>query len=115
LAYTGDRRGTVAWLAATYRWWQKPWNKHDSHLVIKHGDLQNQNPLVQWMATKKMRVVDDILRGAGVKRSEAASKHFRSIKALVNATEKEWREVPGFGKKLAADFVAEVEREENGL
>ena len=112
LAYTGNRRGTAAWLAATHRWWSKAWNKHESHLVVRSKELENENPLIEWVATTKMRVVAALAKGIGVHRAEAASRHFLSVKAMMLAGAKEWQKVEGIGKKLAAELVAAIEREE---
>lgn len=116
VAYTADRRSTVGFLAAEYQWWRAKYEGHQSHLALRQKDLESENSMVEFEAefqsTRKMKVVADILRGVGIKRALAASRAFRSIRAMVNATVKDWMQVDGFGEKLAKQFVAEVEKEE---
>jgi ERCC4-type nuclease len=115
IAYTADRRSTVGFLAAEHQWWHAKYESHESHVALRQKELQAENSMVEYEtefeATRKMKVVASILRFVGVKRALAAARHFKSIKAMVNAPASEWLKIEGFGKKLAEQFVSEVEKE----
>jgi ERCC4-type nuclease len=107
-AFTPDRRSTAAWIASLYHSWAKPWDSHKSLARIHHTISDNPNPLELFSATTKMKVADDLIKGIGWERARAAAKHFPSVRAMVNADEKEWQQVDGIGRKLAAAIVASV-------
>lgn len=108
VATTPDRRSTAAWIASLFRSWAKPWEAHKSLARIHHTISDNPNPLELFSATTKMKVADDLIKGIGWERARAAASHFPSVRAMVNATEREWLAVDGIGKKLAAAIVASV-------
>lgn len=109
IAQTADRRGTVAWIASLYSNWSKPWSSHKSLRGRLHKPMENA--LAELDATPPMRVAGALARGIGWEKAEAAAKHFRSIRRMVNASLADWQEVVGIGKKLAAEAVATAERE----
>lgn len=110
-AYTPDRRSTAAWIASLYHSWARPWDSHRSLARIHHTMGENPNPLELFSATTKMKVADDLIKGIGWERARAAARHFPSVRAMVNADEKQWQQVDGIGKKLAAAIVASVSEE----
>lgn len=116
IAFSGDRTGTAAWLAAQWKWWGAAWESHDSHIAMYTKDLVDENPLVEFEATSKMYVANAILRnrggGIGIRKAKAASSRFDSIKTMINAPREEWEQIEGIGEVLAAKMVAEIERKE---
>ena len=89
---------TARMVEVLYEWWSKPWETHKSHLQhysnIQTALLRPDKPSwpVQFAAN---------LPGFGWDRAIKAEKHFKSVPAMICASEKEWREVKGFGKVLA--------------
>lgn len=45
------------------------------------------------------------------RRAQAVAGHFRTVRDMANATEKEWEEVPGIGKKTAEAAVRAITEE----
>lgn len=113
IAQTADRRGTAAWIASLYSNWQKPWESHKTLLgrLQKPMEAGPNNALAELEATPPMGVAGNLARGIGWEKATAAAKHFRSIRRMVNAGPADWLQVPGIGKKLAAEAVATAERE----
>ena len=52
-----------------------------------------------------------ILPGVGNNRSKVVESYFKSLKAMVNATEDEWLQIDGIGKTIARNVVEEMNRE----
>lgn len=48
------------------------------------------------------------LSGIGWSRSRDAASYFGSVFKMVNATEEEWQEIPGIGKKIARQTVQDI-------
>lgn len=101
---TGTKRETCELVRAQYEWWtEKAWEDHRSHLKFSVGDtgavqlvkLDPTNPqhLVRLMAKE--------LKGVGWDRAMAVAGQFKTVRAMVNAVEKEWVTIPGIGKTLA--------------
>ena len=55
-----------------------------------------------------VRRVAKELTGVGWDRSGEIARHFRTVRQMVNATEEEWRQIPGIGKKLARSVFREL-------
>ena len=107
--WSPDRRSTALWLAELETWWQQPWESHRSHLGMHHKTLVgSDNPLEDFEVTRKMKVAAAMMNGIGFEKAKAASDHFPSVESMLLAKEKDWLAVPGWGKKLARDFVNAV-------
>lgn len=108
--FTPDRRGTVAWLAGCFHWWtEKTYEEHRSHegLYFKPmvpGDNSDIMDPITDQTMRRMLVAQGIMRGVGYEKAKAAAERFRSVEQMYWADEVEWRNVPGFGKKLAAQM-----------
>lgn len=115
VAHTRDRRSTAQWLAALWSNWQKSWEEHNAFFGLRLKDVQAEedDPLAPYIVRidRKMKVAASLAEKVGLERARAASAHFKSVRAMVNADEAEWRTIDGFGKKLAALIVAEVTKE----
>jgi len=107
---TRDTEETVAEVARLYRWWQKPWDAHQSHHVGSKGGPVLEGQLLRdpWFNRDRyfVEAVAYQVPGLGPKRAVAAAKHFRSVRRMAWAPEKEWTKVPGVGKVLAAQARA---------
>jgi len=90
------------WLLGLYRWWQKDWSEHKSHLRF-----QTNVPMGQSIGLKKPTLLRRILQqlpGVGWERAKTMESHFTSILDLVLADEKELQAIPGIGKKMAKNI-----------
>lgn len=97
-------REAAAVVQSLFSWWGKDWEGHHSHLALQEdppwGLLRKPN-LLRKMAAQ--------LPGVGWTRSAAVASHFDSVLEMVNAGEKEWRQIEGIGKKTAATVIASLE------
>jgi ERCC4-type nuclease len=117
LIQTADRLGTAAWISALYAWWNsKSFEEHRGHLGLHKKSLQRigseDDPVGAFVATRKMKVCAQITNGIGFEKAYAVSKHFPSIKRMINAPVEEWEKIEGIGPVLAARLVAAIEKEE---
>lgn len=107
---TRNTEETVAEIARLYRWWQKPWDAHQSHHVGSKGGpvIEGQMLRDPWFNRDRyfVEAVAYQVPGLGPKRAIAAAKHFRSVRKMAWAPEKEWAKIPGVGKVLAAQARA---------
>ena len=99
---TTDIHDTVAWLVALHRWWERPWDEHRSHECIYEPQAVSYKPV------STLRRVANALPGVGLDKSVAVERHFKSIRQLACADEREWQKVPGIGKKLSSNLVKEL-------
>ena len=102
-----DEEQAAAWLAVLERWWDKPWGKHRAfHKFNRAGD-QSVIPDIAPDVLQRMRIAAD-LPGVGWERALAAAVSFPSVKSMINATEREWCDVPGIGKVIAKQIIRAV-------
>jgi ERCC4-type nuclease len=110
LAFTADRRGTAAWLAALHHWWtSKAYEEHRAHRGMHLKPLA-ADPLSAWDPEKQAELdraytATTLCTGIGEEKALAAARHFKSKRAMLNAPASEWEKVPGFGPKLARRVV----------
>lgn len=99
-------RQAARWLAALYRYWTKPYEEHRFTRTFSAAPRFPQ-VIAGVTATERDRAqrVFDRYPGLGMERALAAAKHFPSVRAMANAGEREWQEVPGIGKVIAAAVV----------
>lgn len=93
----------ATWIHTLYSWWTTKggWDGHKSHLAINEtsrGQFFDRALLVR---PTILRMVAKELPGVGYEKSQAVAAHFGNVHRLVNATEKELREVEGIGPGLA--------------
>jgi ERCC4-type nuclease len=111
---TRDRAESVAWLRAMYWWWtSKDFEEHRAHLDWYTPPYTPDNPLDVAEPGIVQKVAAALLaQGATVdvnaERAKAAAAHFTSVRAMVGADEKQWREVVGVGAKIARRVVDAV-------
>jgi ERCC4-type nuclease len=111
---TGTKFETVALLASLAEWYEKRWSDHKSVYVVDENDpdyaILDERTFKRQLAAQ--------LPGVGWERSRAVSKAFRSVAAMMNATEAEWRaalEIKDKRSKTAAKIVEWIHREEEAV
>lgn len=82
-------------------WNDKSYNKHKAG----HGRSDTHVEIRPWSV--KRRIAND-LPGIGQDKSAAVDKHFATIEEMMNATAKQWAEIPGIGKGIAERIVREI-------
>ena len=101
-----NERDAARWLGVLYESWTKPYDEHKFTRVFKDVTrFPQQIPGVTPAELERAKRVADRYPGLGVERALAAAKHFASVQAMANASEEEWRQVPGVGKVIAAAVV----------
>ena len=101
---TRDVKQTAAVIQALYSFFQKPIDDHNS-LKQFYTERPPQVALVRPGLVKR---VAKELDGIGWTRASAVAEHFNSVQSMINATESEWRLIPGIGKKVAKSVVLSV-------
>lgn len=113
ISHTNDQQATADEVARIYTLLDKPWDAHRSMKgVVRNAppamSLRGVGPVEQWM-----RETAERLPGIGWDRARAIAAHFDSGMSMWMASEQEWLEVEGIGKKLARDIYARI-REHKG-
>lgn len=96
---TADEEETAAAICNRYLWWAKPWESHSAMKMIYAPEgtrRSGHKPTMRREATLAEKVAAQ-LPGVDAKAVQVAA-HFKSVAAMVNATEKEWIQVEGIGK-----------------
>jgi len=105
--YSKDKMETVHIIVSIYRWWQKEWKDHSSHLA------RNKIPIkVSLVRPSMVRRMAAELPGVGWGKSAAVAERFPNMVELAGATIKEWSSIPGIGKKLSQKIVKSLKGEE---
>lgn len=104
---TRSLRHTAKLVLDLYNWWSK--KGHTSHLAIHKNRFAGDEEAVLVRPGLVRRVAAEIT-GIGWGKSLEVAKRFQSVKEMVEAGEKEWREIPGIGKTLAKTAVEELTR-----
>ena len=100
--WTGSKVETGKAIDRIYHWWcDKEFDAHRSHLVLKPA-LADKALLIK---PSLCRQVAACLPGVGWVRSGAVALHFKTVHAMVQASEAEWQTVDGIGKTMAQRIV----------
>ena len=99
-------RQAADFILSLYRWWDKGWDEHRSHLAT-----HNTTPDSEIMEASLARRMAKELPGIGWTRSKAVEKAFPSIIRMICANEIEWRQIEGIGPKTAESVVREIRKE----
>ena len=102
---------TAALLSSRYHWWQKRFEDHHAH-----DQIFTRDPLTQLERGKALSysrepgLVEKIAAQlSGIDRKAwDVGRRFKTVEAMVAATEREWMEVPGIGKTIAGQVVKEL-------
>lgn len=98
--HSTSREETAATIVSLASELEKPWDGHKSLKVFNEG----QAPGFAVPSTS-MLVARDLAKGMGWEKAAKAAAHFKTPKAMVNATATEWREVDGIDKVLSERLV----------
>lgn len=102
--HTGSPRETAQFLSLLYDWWQK--DKHKSLQTIYRPKEGGNSIRRESDWEKRMKLTAKGLQpGFGWERVKGIVGEFDSVADMINASEDRWKEIPGIGKKLAADVV----------
>lgn len=100
--HTATPMETVQWANRLYKWWNKGWDKHTSHIGTGCGKLTSScGGMVQLSKPTLMRRIAKELPGIGTKLSGEVGKHFGSVFEMMLASEEDWMKIPGIGKVMA--------------
>jgi ERCC4-type nuclease len=109
LIRTSSDRHTVATVVSMYKYFQVPWESHESFkgfhtppppviISLMPQETDSDEDWQRWIC----RIVAKELPGVGWARSEAVAEDFNTARRMVMADEKRWREIEGIGPKTAA-------------
>jgi ERCC4-type nuclease len=101
VAIVDDYQQAALWIACLYSWWQRGWDDHTSHLQVYDGmrsDLFDRALLSRPSVT---RMIAAQLPNVGRTKSAAVAARFKSVKEMVEASEKDWAGIDGIGKNIA--------------
>ena len=90
----------ATWLTVLENWWSKDWSEHKAFHRFNKSATPGIIPDVSPDMHQRMRIAAE-LPGVGWGKALAAAVTFPSVKAMINATEREWCEVPGIGPVIA--------------
>lgn len=106
VVHTGSNAETGAWISAQHRWYQKEWSEHKSLRVF---DTSQRPSLAE--PSRAAEVAHALADGIGWEKAAAAGMHFKTPRAVVNASREQWLKVKGIGKELAARAVEGADEE----
>jgi hypothetical protein len=100
----------AVWIGCLYRWWSKPWSKHEG---LRKFDQSRAITLQPGMDpdTHLIASVANVIGGLGYKRAMKAAAHFRSVQSMVCASKKDWLEIDGIGPVLADSIVGQLNKQ----
>lgn len=108
--YTRSSRDTVMLIGKVLcGWWSKPYDSHDTFKIIPSSSTEGGflKPEDETLARIR-RVVKALKVGIGWERSKAVADAMGSVHRLVIADSKEWAEIEGIGKTIAAKVRAAI-------
>jgi ERCC4-type nuclease len=104
IRFTRNQSETIRIIRSLYTWWTiKKWEDHRSHMVFDSSAAPAavlHHPLIRRIAKE--------LTGVGWEKSAAVAKHFKTVGAVMSATEKQWQAIEGIGPILSAKIVKEL-------
>jgi ERCC4-type nuclease len=101
--YSNSKTDTVQQIVALYHWWQKPWADHVSHLA--RNKVARETSLVRPGLVRRMAAELPLV---GWGKSKSVEERFSTVVEMVNATEEEWRAIPGVGKKMSKEIYLQL-------
>jgi ERCC4-type nuclease len=120
VSHAYDKESAVAWIAACYKRYRKPWESHKSFRVLNVdqkitksssgslvGDLIAAG--IDADCLQRMKTAAS-LPNVRYERSLAIARRFKSIRAMMVADEEEWGEIDGIGKVIARNVVRVIRR-----
>lgn len=100
--WTRNQKETIRYVSALYRnWTDRDLDEHRSHLAIHAPDLDR----ALHIPVSLKRRIAAVLPHIGYKLSESVDTFFPSIWQMMDASENDWLQIDGIGKKTASDIV----------
>lgn len=120
---TCDQPETVQTLLDIHDLGLKKWDDHDTLKAHNNVNVEELKYRTMPDGSRRMQFQEPTFEekiaiqfdGLGVTRAREVAAHFDCVKAMVNADEAEWREIPGIGKKLAAGIVKAVSAKKEAI
>lgn len=110
VVFSDNRKESIQVVCALYHWWNtKQWDEHSSHLSPNKAHKGPAGEINLIKPSLVRRVAAEI-KGIGWGKSRAVDGHFASVEEMVNASEREWRNIPGIGKGIARDAYEEIRK-----
>ena len=103
---TTDMCETALLIKELEYWWNQPWEKHKSHLMI--NKMMPPSAYLKPGKPSLLRRIAIELPLIGYERVSEVEKHFKSISEMINASEGEWLKIPGIGKITAKSIVEKL-------
>lgn len=114
---TTSIRETANLLISRYQWWQKPWTDHHSHdeIYAPGPEIAPTRGRARFY-TRPPNLVEKIAAQLpGIDRKAwDVGKRFSTVDQMINASEKDWMEIPGIGKGIAGQVWNELHNRSNG-
>jgi len=104
---TSSFTDTLWWLHTAYRWWQKPWARHQSAYALDTVRVPYDPAMVR--APSMTRLIAAQLPGIGWAKSEAVARHFATPRDMMGAGWRAWAKVEGIGEVGARRIVAALQ------
>lgn len=101
IAVVDDYQQAALWLGANYSWWQRGWDDHGSHLQVYDGMRDQLFDRALLTRPTLARCIGAQLPGIGKEKSAAVAARFKSVRAMVEASEDDWMSIPGIGRTIA--------------
>lgn len=95
---TWGRFETILTVAAEYKGWRVPWDRHKS---LKHFDDSRAQGVVMMQEPSLTRRWAKELDKVGWEKSAAVERHFGTPLAMAQAPKSEWLRIPGIGPTIA--------------
>lgn len=104
---TLDIRESARWILSTYRWWQKVWKDHRSHLRFNIGGPASppDGATAELLRPNLTRRIAKELPHVGWERAKALADAFPTPLELALASEEELESIPGIGSGIASKIV----------
>ena len=96
---TPDMAETALVIEELHHWWNQPWEKHHSHLML---NKLNPPSVYLWPGRPSLiRRIASELPGIGFERVAEVEKAFGTVRRMFDAAEEDWRLLEGIGKVTA--------------
>lgn len=106
---TANDEQTVLWSVSAYKWWNdKRWDQHHAHKEIYAPPPKQKGGRV--FGRSKIGIVEKVAAQiVGIdRRAFDVGKKFKTVRDMVNASEKDWEKVKGIGKVLAGKIYRQL-------
>lgn len=107
IVHTVDEHDSAQWVFSKYTWYMEEW---DDHTAMKQFYVPPPPNSVYYEPTFMCRVAKELYK-IGWTKALAVEAAFKSVREMMNADEKTWAGIPGIGKLIARQIVADITKE----